>query len=101
MHTKEDKGRLWFTYIYIYGYCVFDFLSAVGVVGLNTRLGCLNSDLAPDSEAQKMIDAANFSFLAINELEHSFPFWRFMMTPMLRKLFDAQDFFTRSVWCAR
>ena len=67
---------------------------AVGVVGLNTRLGCLRQDLAPDSEAQKMIDAANFSFSAINQLEHNFPFWKFFVTPMLRKLYDAQDFFT-------
>jgi hypothetical protein len=50
--------------------------------------------LAPDSEAQKMIDAANFSFSAINQLEHNFPFWKLFVTPMLRKLYDAQDFFT-------
>ncbi|XP_046635706.1 probable cytochrome P450 49a1 [Daphnia pulicaria] len=71
-------------------------LETVGVVGLNTRLGCLQQDLAPDSEAQKMIDAANFSFSAINELEHKFPFWKFFVTPMLRKLYDAQDFFTET-----
>lgn len=68
--------------------------SAVGVVGLNTRLGCLRPDLAPDSEAQKLINAANFSFDAINDLEHNFPFWKFFVTPMLQKLYDAQDFLT-------
>ena len=73
------------------------FTIAVGVVGLNTRLGCLRPDLDKDSEAQKMIDAANFSFVAINDLEHSLPLWRLVTTPMLRKLFDAQDFFTGSV----
>lgn len=31
---------------------------AVGVVGLNTHLGCLRPDLTPESEAQKMIDSA-------------------------------------------
>ncbi|KAI9565465.1 hypothetical protein GHT06_009257 [Daphnia sinensis] len=69
-------------------------LESVGVVGLNTRLGCLRPDLAPDSEAQKLINAANFSFDAINDLEHNFPFWKFFVTPMLQKLYDAQDFLT-------
>lgn len=66
----------------------------MGVVGLNTRLGCLRPDLTPESEAQKMIDAANFSFAAVTELEHSFPLWKLMTTPKLRELFKAQDFFT-------
>lgn len=67
---------------------------AVGVVGLNTRLGCLRPDLTTDSEAQKMIDAANLSFVAINDLEHSLPLWKVFTTPLLRKLFNAQDFLT-------
>ena len=68
----------------------------MALVGLNTRLGCLKPDLAPDSEAQKMIDAANASFTATTELEFggSFPFWKYFKTPGLQKLFEAQDFFT-------
>lgn len=72
-------------------------LLAVGVVGLNARLGCLRADLAPDSEAQKMIDAANFSFVAVNDLEHNLPLWKLFVTPLLRKLYDAQDFITEWV----
>ena len=67
---------------------------AVAVVGLNTRLGCLDPNLNPDSEAQKMINAANTSFTTSNKLEFGLPFWRFFKTPMLKQLYEAQDFFT-------
>jgi hypothetical protein len=71
-----------------------NFHIAVGVVGLNTRLGCLDPNLAPDSEAQKMISAANLSFAAVNELEYGLPLWKYFSTPKLRSLYEAQDFFT-------
>lgn len=64
------------------------------MVSFNTRLGCLDSNLAPDSEAQKMIQAANVSFTTLNELEVSFPFWKLFKTPAVKKLFEVQDFFT-------
>ena len=67
---------------------------AVAVVGFNTRLGCLDPNLASDSEAQKMIQAANVSFTTLNELEVSVPFWKLFQTPTVKKLFQAQDFFT-------
>ena len=69
-------------------------LAAVAVVGFNTRLVCLDPYLAPDSEAQKMIQAANLSFAAVNELEFGLPFWKYYTTPLTQKLFQAQDFFT-------
>lgn len=69
-------------------------LESVGVVGFNTRLGCLDPNLAPDSEAQKMISAANLSFTAVNELEYGLPVWKYISTPKLRRLYEAQDFFT-------
>nr|QST15060.1 CYP362A7 protein [Diaphanosoma celebensis] len=71
-------------------------LESVAVVALNTRLGCLSPSLAPDSEAQRMISAVNTSFTEIARLELSFPFWRFMMTPALKRLFKAQDIFTET-----
>jgi len=72
---------------------IFGYL-AVGLVGLNARLGCLEPSLTPDSEAQKMINAANISFKTVNDLEYGFPLWKITMTPTLKKLYDAQDFFT-------
>ena len=67
---------------------------AVAVVGLNTRLGCLDSNLAKDSEAQKMINAVQTTFSCMNQMEFKLPTWKYFMTKDLRKLFDAQDFFT-------
>jgi hypothetical protein len=57
-------------------------------------LGCLDPNLAPDSEAQKMIRAANQSFAAMNEMEFKLPFWKWFETKWMRQLFEAQDFFT-------
>ena len=70
-----------------------DFI-AVAVVGLNTRLGCLEPHLSSESEAQKMIDAANTSFTTLYDLEFSLPFWKYFTTPTSRKLFEAQDVIT-------
>ena len=66
---------------------------AVGVVALNTRLGCLEPNLSDDSEAQKMIRAANLSFSAVNQLEYGLPVWKYYETSLLKQLFEAQDFF--------
>ena len=70
-------------------------MKAVGVVAFNTRLGCLEANLSADSEAMKMIEAANLSFSSFNELELNFPWWKFFKTPLLRKVYDAQDFLTQ------
>ena len=64
------------------------------MVGLNTRLGCLDRNLAPDSEAQMMITAVNTSFSAMSEMELSIPIWKYYQTKDMKKLFEAQDFFT-------
>ena len=73
---------------------VHSFFAAVAVVALNTRLGCLKAELPADSDAQKMIQAANTSFAAVRKLEFALPFWKLFQTPLRRSLFDAQDFFT-------
>ena len=67
---------------------------AIAAVGLNTRLGCLNRNLAPNSEAQKMIDAVLTSFSALSEMIFSIPIWKYYMTKDAKMLFEAQDFFT-------
>ncbi len=66
-------------------------------MALNTRLGCLNPNLAEDSEAQKMIRAVNTSFKNMAELELGVPIWRFIKTPKLKELYAAQDFFIELV----
>ena len=79
-------------FTWIYFKCV-----AVAVVGLNNRLGCLDPNLTPDSEGQKMINAVNNSFLAMNKMEFGLPIWKYIMTPTMRQLFEAQDFFTKYI----
>jgi hypothetical protein len=71
----------------------FNSTEAVAVVSFNTRLGCLDANLSPDSEAQKMTDATNITFTALNEMTVTV-LWRFFMTPSMKKLFQSQDFFT-------
>ena len=41
-----------------------------------------------------MIQAANLSFAAVNELEFGLPIWKYYTTPLAQKLYDAQDLFT-------
>ena len=41
-----------------------------------------------------MINAGNNSFLAMNKMEFGLPIWKYIMTPTMRQLFEAQDFFT-------
>lgn len=76
---------------------VFDPL-AVAVVGLDTRLGCLDPNMSPDSDAQKMINATNYSFEAFFELLFAVPIWKYIKTPMLRKLYEAQDVITEYIF---
>lgn len=71
-------------------------LESVGVVAFNTRLGCLEPNLAADSEAMKMIAATNLSFSSFNELEFQLPFWKYFDTPLLRQVYEAQDFLTET-----
>jgi len=52
--------------------------------------------LAPDSEAQKMIDAANTTFEKLADLEMGFRL-SFLGSSDKKKLFEAQDFFTEFV----
>ena len=41
-----------------------------------------------------MISAANLSFTVVNQLEYGLPLWKYITTPKLRSLYEAQDFFT-------
>lgn len=69
--------------------------SAVGVIGLNTRLGCLNPVMSSDSEAQKMIDAASTTFEKMSDLEIGLPIRNYLVgSKDMKALYQAQDFFT-------
>nr|CAD7455929.1 unnamed protein product [Timema tahoe] len=61
-----------------------------GVVGV---LGCLDKDLAEDSEPQRIIDAAKYALRNVAILELKAPFWRYIPTPLWTKYVKNMDFF--------
>lgn len=67
--------------------------SAVYIV-LDTRLGCLDGDLKPDSEPQRLIDAVQVLQDSLYETEVQLSFWKIFSTPALRKFVRVSDQFT-------
>ncbi|GFS57376.1 probable cytochrome P450 301a1, mitochondrial [Nephila pilipes] len=73
-------------------------LESVSLVGLDTRLGCLKSDLSPDSDAMQMIQSVLMQFECMNKLEvfsGNIQFWKFFTTPTWRKFTKASDAYAK------
>lgn len=68
-------------------------LECIGRVALDTRLGCLSSDLTSDSETQRIIDAAKFALRNVAVLELKAPYWRYIPTPLWTKYVNNMNFF--------
>ncbi|XP_018333056.1 probable cytochrome P450 301a1, mitochondrial isoform X2 [Agrilus planipennis] len=68
-------------------------LECIGKVALDVRLGCLDPNLPPDSEPQKIIDAAKYALRNVAILELKFPFWRFFPTPLWTRYVNNMNFF--------
>lgn len=70
-------------------------LECIGLVALDTRLGCLDGTLDPKSEPQKIIDCAQFALRNIAILELKAPFWRWFpsISPMWKKYVNNMDYF--------
>jgi len=71
--------------------------TAIVYIALDTRLGCLEANLAPDSEPQKMIESVEVQFDALNKLEFGIPIWKYVSTPTWRKFVKASDVFAECV----
>ncbi|KAF4519781.1 hypothetical protein B566_EDAN009031 [Ephemera danica] len=69
-------------------------LESIAMVALDTRLGCLEPSLAPDSEPQGMVDAVQTMFQCLHALEINFT-WMLVSTPTWRKFVASLDFFTQ------
>ncbi|KFM71475.1 putative cytochrome P450 12a4, mitochondrial, partial [Stegodyphus mimosarum] len=72
-------------------------LESVAFVGLDTRLGCLDSNLPPDSDGLRMINSVQMKFDLMNKLEAfagNFQFWKYFPTPGWKKFINAADVFT-------
>lgn len=65
----------------------------IGRVALDVRLGCLDDELTPESEPQKIIDAAKFALRNVAELELKAPYWRYIPTPLWSRYVRNMDFF--------
>ncbi|XP_064096166.1 probable cytochrome P450 49a1 [Macrobrachium nipponense] len=70
-------------------------LESVSLVALGRRLGCLQPNLASDSEQMKLIHAANAIFEGMNDIEMSMKFWRLWETKEVRQLQKNHDEFLR------
>ena len=71
--------------------------TAIVFIALDTRLGCLDANLAPDSEPQKMIDSVRVQFESFQTLEFRIPIWKYVSTPAWRKFVKAADVFAECV----
>lgn len=68
-------------------------LECIGLVALDTRLGCLEDDLDPKSEPQMIINAAKYALRNVATLELKAPYWRYFPTPLWTKYVNNMDFF--------
>ncbi|CAH1986316.1 unnamed protein product [Acanthoscelides obtectus] len=68
-------------------------LECIGRVALDTRLGCMDPHLPPDSEPQKIIDAAKYALRNIAIMELRFPFWRYFPTTLWTRYVANMDYF--------
>jgi hypothetical protein len=68
-------------------------LECIGLILLDTRLGCFSDNLAKTSEPQKIIDAAKFALRTVGTLELKAPYWRYLPTPLWHKYVSNMDFF--------
>jgi len=71
--------------------------TAIVYIALDTRLGCLDANLAPDSEPQKMIDSVQVQFDSFHKLEFAIPVWKYVGSPTWRKFVKASDVFVECV----
>ncbi|XP_076179669.1 putative cytochrome P450 301a1, mitochondrial isoform X2 [Ptiloglossa arizonensis] len=68
-------------------------LECIGRVALDVRLGCLGGTLTPNSEPQKIIDAAKYALRNVAVLELKAPYWRYVPTPLWTKYVRNMDYF--------
>ncbi|KAG8188716.1 hypothetical protein JTE90_003972 [Oedothorax gibbosus] len=69
-------------------------LESVAYMGLDTRLGCLKSDLSPDSDGMRIIQSVLTQFDCIVKLEAFsgyIQFWKYFNTPTWKKFTAASD----------
>jgi len=71
----------------------FIIYAGIGRVALDVRLGCLGDTLSPNSEPQKIIDAAKFALRNVAALELKAPYWRYIPTPLWSRYVRNMNYF--------
>ncbi|OXU32057.1 hypothetical protein TSAR_002862 [Trichomalopsis sarcophagae] len=66
-------------------------LESICLVALDHRFGCLEENLAADSEPQRMINAIHEIFELLFQLEVQPSFWKYYNTGKLKRFFRAMD----------
>ncbi|XP_059477794.1 probable cytochrome P450 49a1 [Neocloeon triangulifer] len=66
-------------------------LESISLIALDTRLGCLQLNLAKDSEAQQMIDAVINVFNLSFELDFKLPIWKLIATKELKEFIKYEE----------
>lgn len=79
--------------IIIRNVCIFRSHTGIGRVALDTRLGCLEPNLDPNSEPIQIINAAKYALRNVATLELKFPFWRYFPTPLWTKYVNNMNYF--------
>ncbi|XP_049878400.1 probable cytochrome P450 49a1 [Pectinophora gossypiella] len=64
-------------------------LESLGLIALDTRLGCFEAN--EGSESQRLIDAVNTFFLCVGQLELKAPWWRIYPTAMFKRYVASLD----------
>lgn len=71
-------------------------LESICVMCMDCRLGSLDPELKPDSDAQIMISASKKMFEAYQKLYYGLPLWKYFKTPAYQKLDEAESAIYRS-----
>jgi cytochrome P450 family 49 subfamily A len=66
-------------------------------IALDKRMGCLDADLEPDSEHQKIINCIDVFFDCLYIMETKIPMWKYVSSPTWRKFVKAADEFVEYV----
>ncbi|KAJ9596905.1 hypothetical protein L9F63_012070 [Diploptera punctata] len=70
-------------------------LESIVYIALDTRLGCLKSDLDSNSEPQKLINAVHVQFDSLSKMETGLPIWKLFSIPTWRAYVKSADYFVQ------
>jgi hypothetical protein len=90
---SSTNGRWNVLYENFHSVCELNYnvFAAISLIALDTRLGCLEPNLAKDSDAQRMIDAVVNVFILSFDLDFKIPIWKLISTPTWKKFVKYEE----------